>query len=70
LYTFKTTSIEMNGAFTVIDQVIQPNAGPPPHIHYLEDEAFYVLDGKFSFLNGEKESIAESGSFIYVPKGV
>lgn len=69
LYTFKATGKQTNGAFTVIDQVIQPGGGPPPHVHRREDEAFYVLEGRFSFLSGEKQTEAEAGAFIYVPKG-
>ena len=69
LYTFKVTGKQTNGAFTVVDQVIQPQSGPPPHIHHREDEAFYVLAGRFSFLCGDKQSIFEAGSFVYVPKG-
>lgn len=69
LYTFKVTGEQTNGAFTVIDQVIQPQGGPPPHIHRREDECFYVLQGKFSFLHGDQQTDAEAGSFVYVPKG-
>jgi len=69
LYTFKATGKQTNGAYTIIDQVIQPQNGPPPHIHHREDEAFYVLEGRFSFLSGEKQSLLESGSFVHVPKG-
>lgn len=69
LYTFKVTGKQTNGAFTVIEQIIQPQSGPPPHVHHREDEAFYVLEGRFSFLSGEKQSVFEAGSFVYVPKG-
>jgi len=69
LYTFKVTGKETNGSFTVIDQVIQPQGGPPPHIHHREDEAFYVLEGKFAFLCGEQQTVFEAGSFLYIPKG-
>jgi mannose-6-phosphate isomerase-like protein (cupin superfamily) len=70
LYTFKVTGKETNGAFTVMDQIIQPQGGPPPHIHHREDEAFYILDGTFLFLCGDKETVFDKGSFVYVPKGV
>ena len=69
LYTFKITGKQTNGVFTVIDQVIQPQSGPPPHVHHREDEAFYVLDGRFSFLCGDNQSVLEAGAFVYIPKG-
>lgn len=69
LYTFKATGKQTNGAFTVIDQTIQPQGGPPPHIHHREDEAFYILEGRFSFLCGDKQNMFEAGSFVYIPKG-
>ena len=69
LYTFKATGKETGGGYTIIDQIIQPNSGPPPHIHRREDEAFYILEGTFSFLCGEKTSLFEAGSFVFVPKG-
>lgn len=69
LYTFKVTGKQTNGAFTVVDQIIQPQSGPPPHVHHREDEAFYVLEGKFSFLCGNNQRVVETGSFVYIPKG-
>lgn len=68
-YTFKVTGKDTNGAFTVMDQIIQPQGGPPPHIHHREDEAFFILEGRFSFLNGDKQTVFEAGSFVYTPKG-
>ena len=69
LYTFKATGQQTQGKCTVIEQLIQPQSGPPPHIHHREDEAFYILAGKFSFLCGDRETVFEAGSLVYVPKG-
>jgi len=69
LYTFKVTGKQTNGAFTIIDQIIMPGGGPPPHIHHREDETFYVMSGMFSFLSGDVEKMLGPGSFVYVPKG-
>ncbi len=69
LYTFKITGKENQGAFTIIEQIIQPQGGPPPHIHHREDEAFYVLEGSFSFLCGDQQRVFGAGSFVYIPKG-
>lgn len=69
LYNFKTTGKQTNGTLTIITQIIQPKNGPPPHIHHREDEAFYVLEGRFTFLNGDKVHTLETGAFVYIPKG-
>lgn len=69
LYSFKITGKQTNGAFTVIDQIIQPQGGPPPHVHHAEDESFYVLEGRFSFLKGDEQTIVEPGAFVYIPRG-
>ena len=69
LYNFKVTGKQTNGALTIIHQIIQPQSGPPPHIHHREDEAFYVLEGKFTFLNGDNEQTLETGAFVYILKG-
>ncbi len=47
-----------------------PGGGPPPHVHYLQEEAHYVLEGTFSFLNGNEWIEAQTGSFIWIPRGV
>jgi quercetin dioxygenase-like cupin family protein len=69
LYTFKVTGKETQGATTVIDQIIQPRSGPPPHIHHREDEAFYVLEGAFQFMCGDQRTTLQTGAFAYIPKG-
>jgi mannose-6-phosphate isomerase-like protein (cupin superfamily) len=69
LYTFKATGKQTNGAFTIIDQIVGRDSGPPPHIHHQEDEAFYILDGSFTFLCGEQQNVFEAGSFLYIPRG-
>jgi mannose-6-phosphate isomerase-like protein (cupin superfamily) len=69
LYIFKVTGKQTNGAYTIIEQTIHPQGGPPPHIHHMEDEAFYILEGRFSFLCGDKQSVFEAGSFINIPRG-
>src|SRR5690242_19361195 len=66
--TFKTVG-EREG-LTIFVAKIPPGGGPPPHVHYLQDEAYYVLDGRFSFLNGEEWIEAQAGSFVWIPRGV
>ncbi len=69
LYTFKLMGEDSGGSFALIEIQVQPQNGPPPHIHYREDESFYVLEGEFSFLHGDLTFKATAGSFVYIPKG-
>ncbi len=68
LYTFKATGRETAGVYCLIEQEVGPQSGPPPHIHHAEEEAFYVLEGRFSFLCGEEERVLEKGGFAYIPR--
>ena len=44
--------------------------GPPPHVHDDEDDAFYVLDGEITFVLGDEEVPAPTGTFVLVPPEV
>jgi quercetin dioxygenase-like cupin family protein len=69
LVTFKATGEETGGAFALFDSLVLPGGGPPPHVHTREAESFYVLEGEFEFLDGERWIQASAGSFVHVPKG-
>lgn len=64
----KASAAQTGGAFEIIDYV--GPAAPPPHIHRMREEAFYVMEGSFTFVLGEEEGVeAPEGSFIFVPRG-
>ena len=42
---------------------------PPLHKHLKEDEAYYILEGDFSFLYGDKETKPGKGHLVYVHRG-
>ena len=58
------------GAYSVVEWVSEPGiSGPPLHIH-ATDEAFYVVEGTFGFLAGERTFQGGAGAFVFVPKGL
>ena len=57
------------GAFTLLENVIGPNQGPPKHIHRREDEMRYVPDGNFRFIADDRIFDAPEGAFVFVPRG-
>ena len=68
---FKAMAAQTNGAFSLVEGVWQPGGfGPLPHIHVEQEEAFYVLEGQFTFNVGDRKLLAGSGTFIVVPRGV
>ena len=70
LHTFKVVGKDTGGAFTVAELTAGPELGPPPHIHRLHDESFYVLEGTFEFSLAGRAFAAGPGSFVHLPKGV
>jgi quercetin dioxygenase-like cupin family protein len=65
----KATAAETGGAYTLIEVLAAPGGGPPPHTHANEDEAFYVLDGTFELLVGDRLLTAGQGACAFVPRG-
>lgn len=53
---------------TLFVSTIPPGGGPPPHVHHQQEEAHYVLEGIFSFLNGNEWIEAPAGTFIFIPR--
>ena len=50
-------------------------AGPPRfiapfHVHYADDEAWYVLEGTLAFRLGDQEVQAPTGTAVFAPRGV
>lgn len=67
--TFKATPAENGGSYLQFETSTAPGTGVPPHFHYEEDEAFYVLTGNYEFIVGGNHFIATTGAFAFVPRG-
>ena len=69
LVTCKITSDQTSGAYSLFEITTQPGDGPPPHVQHWEDEACYVLEGEYEFLDKGRTIRVGVGSLIYVPRG-
>ncbi len=69
-YRYLATGEETSGAYFMMEAVVPPGAGPPPHIQTREDEGFYVLEGTPTFWVGGREVQARAGTYLNVPRGV
>jgi glyoxylate utilization-related uncharacterized protein len=55
----------------VVEWVSEPDVPDPPlHIYSTTDEAFYVVEGTFGFVAGERTFEGAEGAFVFAPKGL
>ena len=69
LATIKATKEQTGGHYTLVE-VLEPEGEGPLHVHYREDEGFWVLEGQLTFKVGEETIKAGPGSFVFGPKDV
>src|SRR5215217_6241711 len=67
--TLIATAEQTGGSIGVFEDISSPGDGPPRHIHYGSDELFYILEGEFLFLVGERQESVSAGTYIFVPRG-
>jgi quercetin dioxygenase-like cupin family protein len=50
--------------------IAQPGAGPPMHVHYLQEEAAQVIKGRLGYqVLGDQPKFAEAGEVVIWPAG-
>jgi mannose-6-phosphate isomerase-like protein (cupin superfamily) len=67
--TFKSLSADTDGAYTLAETITPPGGGAPPHLQHKDEEAFYVLEGTYSFLLGDELVEHGPGGYVFVPRG-
>lgn len=55
-------------AWSLMDNLIPRDAGPPPHSHPW-DEAYFVTAGEVEFQIGDRTERVAAGDFVYAPGG-
>jgi mannose-6-phosphate isomerase-like protein (cupin superfamily) len=68
-YAVKATAEQTGGAYSITEIESFPGNGPPAHIHRKEDECFYVVEGAFSVILGDRIFDVADGDFVRIPKG-
>src|SRR5687768_6837826 len=65
-YTILLTGADTAGRYCLIDMLVPPGGGPPPHRHDFE-EMFSVLEGEIEFTFRGAKSVARAGETVNVP---
>jgi quercetin dioxygenase-like cupin family protein len=67
-YRFLGTGGDTDATYFIMEALVPPGGGTPPHFHTREEEGFYVLDGDFEFTADGESVRASAGTFVNLPK--
>lgn len=68
--TYKVVGAQSGGQWLVLEYSAPPQfAGPPPHMHKVTTEIFYVLAGELTVQAGKQTTRLAPGGFAFVPPG-
>ena len=68
LVTYLADASDTNGAYCLMEVLLQPGNEPPPHVHTREDELFYVIEGNFDAFAGEERFSVGAGGCVFLPR--
>lgn len=54
----------------MVYQIAPPGDATPYHLHHVEDEAFYVLDGEFTVICNGTKAVVGPGGYMFLPRGI
>ena len=70
LLSFTGVTRAPDGERIEVEGVAQPGAGPPMHVHYIQDEAAQVVTGRLGYqILGEEPKFANAGDTVVWPAG-
>ena len=66
----KASAADTAGHYTLVEVTAPPGLEAPLHVHYTEDEGFYVLEGSVTILVGDETVELASGQHAFGPRDV
>ena len=64
------TTEATGGAISVLMGWHKPGEGPPDHVHFSQEEVFFVLEGTYELTVGDETSTAGPGTIVFIPRNV
>jgi mannose-6-phosphate isomerase-like protein (cupin superfamily) len=61
---------DTQGVFSTYRISVDPESGPPLHVHRTNDETFYVLDGHFEVQAGDIIKRVAAGTYVFLPRDI
>ena len=66
----KAAAADTAGQYTLLEITAPPGLETPLHVHYTEDEGFYVLEGTVTIVVGDETVELAAGQHAYGPRDV
>lgn len=70
IFYTKVSTADSDGSVYVFESTREKEGGPSLHLHYEQDEYWYVLKGEFLFKVGDETFTAKAGDSIFGPRNV
>jgi quercetin dioxygenase-like cupin family protein len=64
------TTEATGGALSVIMGSHKPGEGPPDHVHFSQEEVFFIVEGTYELTVGGQTSTAGPGTIVFIPRNV
>lgn len=68
--SLKVSGKDTDNELTMYYGTYKKNDGPPLHVHYKQDEQFFVVEGEFLLQVGTEKYTLKSGDTIFLPRNV
>jgi len=64
------TTEATRGAISVLTGWHKPGEGPPDHVHFDQEEAFFILEGTYELTVDGETTTAGAGTVVFIPRSV
>src|SRR5262249_45160073 len=64
------TTEATGGATSVLMGWHKPGEGPPDHVHFDQDEMFFILEGTYELTVDGQTTTAGAGTLVFIPRNV
>ena len=64
------TTEATGGAISVLMGWLKPGEGPSDHVHFNQEEIFFIVEGTYEMTVGDQTSTVGPGTIVFIPRNV